>query len=91
MAAFDPADLVIAALNACCEVFDAALDGLPLDGRMSNQMRVIMALTLLAKVCVESGLSPETAGAMAADLLPGKMRAIEVDTAEAFHEGGVPS
>jgi hypothetical protein len=87
----DPASLVIAAVEACADVLDDALAELPVDARTGNQMRAIMALTLLAKVCVESGLSAKTATAMVRDLLPGKMRALEVDMATARHAGEVPS
>lgn len=86
----DPAALVIAASSACIDVIDDAVLDLPVDERTKSQMRTIVAMTLLARVCVESGLSPKVATAMVRDLLPGKMTAIIKDTAAA-HGGDVPS
>lgn len=72
----DPTAIVIAFVENCSDVLDEAVDNLPIGRRAKIQMRTVMALTLLARVCVESGISDEAACAMVRTLLPDKMAAI---------------
>ena len=60
MSALDPVAIVTAAVEACADVLDEAVADLPVDERTKNQMRAIIAMTLLAGVCVESGLTPRS-------------------------------
>ena len=68
-----------AALRDCVDILDAACLAAGVTGVAADQLRFVIANSLLGTVAQRGGLSVEDATAISARLLPGHMQASEED------------